>query len=101
VIGAGLEGFVYHPLGPHVRTPAQTKTTKQRGGKSPKTALSLREQMEGEGTGGSEEAKAVEIVQPELPPSSEEEEENKEDNKRKKKGKIVSPHQTLSFPNQS
>ena len=47
VIGAGLDGFVYHP--PHVRTPARTKTMKHRGGKSPKRAVSLRQQMEGEG----------------------------------------------------
>ena len=43
----------------------------------------------GEGTEGTEEAKAVETVPPELPHSSEEEEEQKEDGKRKKKGKKV------------
>ena len=53
--------------------------------------------MEGEGAGGSEEAKAVEIVQPELPPSSEEE-EKKEDNKRKKKGKKVYTPADFKFP---
>ena len=36
VIGAGIDGFVYHPP-PHVRTPARPKSTNQRGsGKSPK-----------------------------------------------------------------
>ena len=43
----------------------------------------------GEGTEGTEEAKAVETVPPELPHSSEEEEEQKEDGKRKKKEKKV------------
>ena len=45
--------------------------------------------MEGEGAGGTEEAKAVETVPPELPPSSEEDEDQQEDKKRKKKGKKV------------
>ena len=76
VIGAGVEGFVYHP--PHVRTPARTKSTHRKGGKSPKTSVCLREQLLGEGTEGTEEAKAVETVPPELPHSSEEEEEKKE-----------------------
>ena len=74
VIGAGIDGFVYHP--PHVRTPARTKSTNRRGsGKSPKSAGSLRQQLEGDGAEGAEEEKEVEI-QPELPdPTSEEEEE--------------------------
>ena len=65
VIGAGIDGFVYHP--PHVRTPARTKSTKQRGsGKSPKSAGSLRQQLEGDGAEGAEEENEVQI-QPELP----------------------------------
>ena len=99
VIGAGIDGFVYHP--PHVRTPARTKSTKQRGsGKSPKSAGSLRQQLEGDGAEGAEEEKEVEI-QPELPdPTSKEEEEEgkKEVNKRKKKGKKVYGPADFKFP---
>ena len=56
-----------------------------------------------EGEGGSEEAKAVDQLQPELPPSSEEQEEKKEDNKysyENRRGKKITPQQTLSFPSQ-
>jgi hypothetical protein len=99
VIGAGIDGFVYHHP-PLVRTPARTKSTnRRRSGKSPKSAGSLRQQLEGDGAVGAEEKKEVEI-QPELPDpsSSEEEEEEKEANKRKKKGKKVYGPADFKFP---
>ena len=51
VIDARVDGFVYNP--PHVRTPiaqrSNRKTTSQRGGKSPKTSISLRDRLMVEG----------------------------------------------------
>ena len=43
VIGAGTDGFVYNP--PHVRTPANRKVTRSRGGKSPRPQRSLAESI--------------------------------------------------------
>ena len=42
----------------HVRTPTRTKSTTHRGGKSPKTAVCLRDQLLIEGAEGKEETKA-------------------------------------------
>ena len=57
--------------------------------------------MVGEGTEGTEEAKAVETVPPELPHSSEEEEEKKKMGKEKRRGRKFTPLQTSSLPNQN
>ena len=98
VIGAGIDGFVYHP--PHVRTPARTKCTSRRGsGKSPKSAVSLRQQLEVGGEGAEEGKEGP--IQPQLPePTSEEEGEEgkKEVNKRKKKGKKIYGPADFKFP---
>ena len=95
VIGAGVEGFVYHP--PHVRTPLRMKSTNCRGGKSPKTAVCLRDQLVVEGAEVKEEAKGVETVPPELLHTSEEEGEQKEDGKENRRGRKLTPLQTSSY----
>ena len=83
VIGAGTDGFVYNP--PHVRTPANRKVTRSRGGKSPRPQRSLAESV----AKAEEDHKQASGQEPVAATSGEEEKKTEAGKRRKEKKQYV------------
>ena len=83
VIGAGTDGFVYNP--PQVRTPANQKVTRTRGGKSPHPQRSLAESV----AKAEEDQKQASVQQPVAETSGEEEKKTEAGKRRKEKKQYV------------